>query len=89
VWRFVKGHMKTMPLTKAKDDLSSVIRDAENEEVLITRHGRPAAIVIGFSCEDDWLEYRLLNDERFLASIESAQANIKSGKFVKLADLPD
>ena len=81
--------MKTMPLTKAKDDLSGVIRDAENEEVLITRHGRPAAIVIGFSNEDEWLEYRLVNDERFLASIESARESIKSGNFVKLSDLPD
>ncbi len=80
--------MKTLPLTKAKDDLSGVIRDAESEEVLITRHGRPAAIVIGFANEDEWLEYRLLHDEKFLASIENARSNIKAGRFTRLEDLP-
>ena len=79
--------MKTLPLTKAKADLSSVIRDAEREEVLITRHGRPAAIVIGFSDEDDWIEYRLLNDEKFLTSIKSARENIKKGQGIRLEDL--
>jgi len=79
--------MKTLPLTKAKDDLSGVIRDAETEAVLITRHGRPAAIVIGFADEDDWMEYRLLNDDKFLASIESARENIKKGQFTRLEDL--
>jgi prevent-host-death family protein len=66
---------KTLPLTKAKVDLSSVIRDAEKEEVLITRHGRPAALVIGFADEDDWLEYRLLHDEKFLRSVERIWEN--------------
>lgn len=68
--------MKTLPLTKAQDDLSSVVRDAENEEVLITRHGRPAAMVIRFPDEDDWLEYRLLHDEKFLKSVERAREDI-------------
>ena len=80
--------MKTLPLTKAKDDLSGVIRDAEKEEVLITRHGRPAAIVIGFADEEDWIEYRLLNDERFLSSIDRAREDIKAGRFTRLEDLP-
>jgi prevent-host-death family protein len=74
--------MKKMPLTKAKDDLSALIRDAEKEEVLITRHGRPAAIVIGFANEDEWLEYRLLNDERFLASVERAREDAKKWKVI-------
>ncbi|NOY00487.1 MAG: type II toxin-antitoxin system Phd/YefM family antitoxin [Verrucomicrobia bacterium] len=81
--------MKTLPLTKAKDDLSQVIRDAGDEEVLITRHGRPAAIVIGFATDEDWLEYRLTHDEKFLTSIESARDNIKAGKFTRLEDLPE
>ena len=79
--------MKTLPLTQAKDDLSGVIRSAEKEEILITRHGRPAAIVIGFANEDEWIEYRLLNDEQFLQSIEKARTDIREGRFTKLEDL--
>jgi hypothetical protein len=26
---------------------------------VITRHGKPAGVLIGFSSEDDWFEYRL------------------------------
>lgn len=81
--------MKTLPLTKAKDDLSQVIRDASEEEIVITRHGRPAAIVIGFANDEDWLEYRLAHDEQFLASVESARENIKAGRFTRLEDLPE
>jgi prevent-host-death family protein len=81
--------MKTVPLTKAKDDLSAVIREAEKEGVVITRHGRPAAVLIGFESEHDWLEYRLLHDEEFLRTIDKARADIKKGKFRKLEDLSD
>ena len=42
-----------------KDDFSRYLRMAEKEEVVITRHGRPAGVLIGFESEDDWFEYRL------------------------------
>ncbi len=34
--------MREVPLHKAKDDLSKYLRDAEKEEIIITRHGKPA-----------------------------------------------
>ena len=48
--------MKMIPLTEAKDDLSAVIRRAEHEEIVITRHGKPAGILIGFETEGVRLE---------------------------------
>jgi prevent-host-death family protein len=51
--------MKTHTMTEAKNDICSIIREAEKSEVLITRHGKPAAIVIGFGDEDDWFDYKL------------------------------
>jgi prevent-host-death family protein len=79
--------MKRIPLSKAKDDLSAVVREAQHEEILITRHGRPAAVIVGFEDDDDWIEYRLLNDEGFLASIEQARADIRAGHFVRFESL--
>jgi prevent-host-death family protein len=35
-------------LAEVKDDLSRFLRLAESEEILITRHGKPAGILIGF-----------------------------------------
>jgi prevent-host-death family protein len=58
--------MKKAALSEVKDDLSKFLRQAEKEEVVITRHGRPAGILIGFSSEEDWFEYRLEHDPRFL-----------------------
>jgi hypothetical protein len=33
------------------------------EEILITRHGRRAGVLIGFASEDDWFDYRLEHPE--------------------------
>ncbi len=79
--------MKKMALSEVKDDLSKYLHIAENEEVIITRHGKPAGVLIGFETEDDWFDYRLENDPRFLRRIEKAGNSIKSGKDVKLEDV--
>jgi prevent-host-death family protein len=79
--------MKKVALTELKDDLSKYLRLAEQEEILITRHGRPAGILMGFASEDEWFEYQLENDPRFLKRIEQARASLQSGKGVKLEDL--
>ena len=50
-----------------KDDLSRYLREAETQEIVITRHGKPAGILIGFESEEDWFEYRLENDHDFCA----------------------
>ena len=79
--------MKRIALSKVKDDLSRVLRMAEKEEVLITRHGKPAAVIVGFESEDDWFDYRLENDPRFLSRIEAARRSLARGRGVRLEDL--
>lgn len=79
--------MKKIALSQAKDDLSRVLRMAEGEEVVITRHGKPAGVLIGFKTEDDWFDYRLENDPRFLARVESARKSLRSGRGVKIETL--
>ena len=79
--------MKKVALSEVKDDLSRYLRLAEKEEVIITRHGKPAGLLIGFHSEDDWIDYRLENDPRFLARIESARRGLRAGKGVRLEEL--
>jgi len=79
--------MKKAALSEVKDDLSKFLRQAEKEEIVITRHGRPAGILIGFSSEEDWFEYRLEHDPRFLERIESALRNIRSGRGIRIEDI--
>ena len=80
--------MKKAALSDAKDHLSEYLDLAEKEEVIITRHGRPAGVLIGFATEDDWFDYRLEHDPRFLARIEAARKSLKEGKGTRIEDLP-
>ncbi len=79
--------MKQVALSEIKDDLSRYLRLAEKEQIIITRHGKPAGVLIGFGSEDDWFEYRLENDPRFLQRIESARQSLRLGRGVKLEDV--
>ena len=48
--------MKQIALSEIKDDFSRFLREAASEQIVITRHGRPAGILRGFGSEDDWLD---------------------------------
>lgn len=67
--------------------MSRYLRLAEKEEVVITRHGKPGGVLIGFESEGDWFDYRLENDPRFLQRVESARRTPKSGKGIRLEEL--
>jgi len=82
-----KTGMKKVPLSEVKDDLSHFLREAGKQEIVITRHGKPAGILIGFESEDDWFDYRLENDPRFLGRIERARTSLRAGRGVKLEDV--
>jgi prevent-host-death family protein len=79
--------MKEVALSEIKDDLSRFLREAESQEIVITRHGKPAGLLIGFESEDDWFEYRLANDPRFLRRIEQARNSLREGRGIRLEDL--
>lgn len=82
-----KFRVKEVPLSEVKDDLSRFLREAETAEIIITRHGKPAGVLIGFESEDDWFEYRLEHDLRFLRRIESARSSLRVGRGVKLENV--
>jgi prevent-host-death family protein len=79
--------MKKIALSKIKDGLSRYLHLAEKQEVIITRHGKPAGVLIGFESEDDWFDYRLENDPRFLKRIEQARKSLKSGMGIRIKDI--
>jgi prevent-host-death family protein len=82
-----KSGVKEVPLSEVKDDLSRFLREAERQEIVITRHGKPAGVLIGFESEEDWFEYRLEHDPRFLRRIEQARNSLRAGRGTKLEDL--
>jgi prevent-host-death family protein len=82
-----KSGVKEVPLSEIKDDLSRYLREAETQEIVITRHGKPAGLLIGFESEEDWFEYRLENDPRFLRRIEQARKSMQAGRGMRLEDI--
>jgi PHD/YefM family antitoxin component YafN of YafNO toxin-antitoxin module len=76
-------------LAEVKDDLSRYLRLAERGEVLITRHGKPAGVLIGFGSEGAWLDYRLENHPEFLEQVAQARADLRAGRGVRLEDVGD
>jgi len=79
--------MRRVAVAKVKDDLSKYLRLAEDEEIIITRHGRPAGVLIGFESEDDWFEYRLEHHPEFLRRVAEARVALGEGRGVRLEDL--
>lgn len=82
-----KPGVREVPLSEVKDDLSHLLREAETRDIIITRHGKPAGVLIGFKSEDDWFEYRLENDPRFLRRIARARKSLRAGRGIRLEDV--
>lgn len=81
--------MKEVSLSEVKDRLSEYLRLAEDEEIIITRHGRPAGILVGFANEDDWFDYKLEHDERFLKRVALARESLRNGYGVRFEEIDD
>ena len=82
--RKARPKAREVALAAVKDDLSKYLRLAEHEEILITRHGRPAGVLIGFGSDDDWFEYRLEHHPEFLRRVAKARAEISAGRGIPL-----
>lgn len=76
-----------MALAKVKDDFSRYLRLASQGEVVITRHGRPAGVLIGFEDEEAWFDYRVENHPEFLERIDGARRALREGRGVRLEDV--
>ena len=77
-----------MPLSLTKDQLSKYLQIATEEEIIITKQGKLAGLLIGFASEEDWFDYRLENDPRFLKRIAEARDSLYQGKGLRIEDLP-
>jgi len=80
--------IRRVALAEVKDDLSRFLRLAESEEILITRHGKPAGVLIGFENEEAWFDYRLEHHPEFLRRVAEARRALAAGRGMRLEDLP-
>ena len=79
--------MKKIPLAEIKDSLSDYLRQAEQEDIIITRHGKPAGVLIGFASEEDWFAYCLKNDPHFLDRAGAARRSMAEAQGVYVEEI--
>ncbi len=79
--------MKEVTLTEIQNNLPGYLKLAEEEKIVIMQDGKPAGMLINFKSSDDWFDYWLERDPRFLRRIQSARESLRAGRGVKLEDV--
>ena len=64
--------MKIVELSEAKKNLSEYVKAAQTENVVITRNGKPAALLSKLD-EEDLFDYQFLSDPRVKAEFQRRQ----------------
>ena len=75
------------PLTEARNRLSEIVDDvaATGSDFVITRHGRPTAVVVGYDEYESLLEtLNILSDPETMASLAAAEFDVADGNLVDL-----
>ena len=69
--------MKVVPLGRVKNELSDYVDEAQRDRVLVTRHGKPAALIIGVAGEE-FEDLMTRADSEFWQRIETRRAASKT-----------
>jgi prevent-host-death family protein len=69
--------MKVLAMREAKAELSATLDEAQKERVLITRKGKPCAVVIGVEGRD-FEDLFLMSNPKFWQMIEASRRNPKT-----------
>jgi prevent-host-death family protein len=81
---------KTVPFTEARRRFSELVDEVEqrHEHLVITRNGRPAAVVLSAD-EYDALEETLavLEDEETLGALRESEEDVRAGRLFSLAEV--
>ena len=75
--------MKTLPLSEAKTKLSSLVDEVSrrDEEIVITKNGRPAAVLVSADEYDSWQEtHAVRSDAGLMREIKAGLRALKARK---------
>lgn len=88
---YTNSMAKIVPFTEARANLTDLLDALEkkHEHVLITRNGRPAAVMLSAD-EYESLEETLdiLQDKELMEALKKSEADVNAGRLVDLKDLP-
>ncbi len=78
--------MKLVTVAEVKDKLSEYLKRAEKEDIIITRSGKPTAVLHHLG-EDELEDYVLEHDPKFKEKIEKRWQNYLKEGGVGIADV--
>jgi prevent-host-death family protein len=81
---------KIVPFTEARSNLTELLDEVEDrhEHVLITRNGRPAAVMLSadeYESLEETLE--ILDDKELLKALKRSDQDVKAGRLSTLAEV--
>lgn len=79
--------MKIAPLAEVKDRFSAYIDESHESPIIVTRNGRPVAMIIAIEDEDDLDSLLLVHDQRFLRLLEEARQRVRATGGLSLAEM--
>jgi antitoxin YefM len=82
--------MKTLPLTEVRRDLPNIVDEVlkSQEHVVITKHGKPAAVVMSSDEFESWQEtIEILSDASAMRALRQSERDIKAGRVHRWEDV--
>lgn len=82
--------IKTLPITKAREDLTILVDRASKllDEYVITVNGSPAAVLMSVAEYESWKETNeILSDPTLVKAIKEGEEDIKKGRYITLEQL--
>ncbi|MGH2729291.1 MAG: type II toxin-antitoxin system Phd/YefM family antitoxin [Actinomycetota bacterium] len=81
---------KIVPFSEARSNLTELLDDLEkrHEHVLITRNGRPSAVLLSadeYESLEETLE--ILQDKDLMDALQRSDKDVKAGRLTSLTDL--
>lgn len=78
--------MKIAPLAEVKSHFSSYVEECEESPVVVTKNGRPKAVLVAAGNEEGLERLILAHTPRFTAMLNAAERRIKKGRGIKHRD---
>ena len=75
--------MKIVPLNEVKNRFSTYLELSKREDIVVTKNGRPAAILHAVT-DEDLEDYLFESDPRFIARIQALRRDFQRGASTSL-----
>ena len=78
--------MKIAPVAAVKARFSNYLGQCTHGPIIVTKNGRPAAVLVAVSDEEELERLVLAHAPRFMSLLDSAYARVRKGRAIKHAE---